>query len=838
MRRTRRPVFPLAFKAVADLLLAIVREHIANGTRSMKYTLRSLVRTPGVTLAMIVTLALGIGANIAAFTVINGVLLSPLPYPQSDRIVAVWTKTWLNNTPCTRCSNSLFTSFAYRDGNSAFASLAPYIGWSTIDSSDGPAVNLSGAAVGAQFLDVLGIHAQLGRGFARSDENASAPDVVMLSDAFWAQRYDRDPSVIGRNITLDGKPVRVIGVMPRNFLFPNFDRVSEHPAVFLIAKRTQSNPSVGGWGVIGRLRPGVNEQQAARDLDRIIATLARTYPDAYRRDGRLSEASVVPLADDLFGPMRVVLLPLFGAVFIVLLIACVNVANLLIARTVGRQSDIAMRLALGAKRADVMREVLSEALVLAFAGACAGLAGALYAVRTYAAFHPAGIYRIDQVAIDGRVMLYAVGIAVLSAAATSVLPALLLMRGPLFASLKDGRSRVSARGNGARSALVVVQIACAFALVVACGLLARSLQAYANVDVGFAAENVVAVQPAPVSVAFLPNEGAQLEYFARARRNLSQVPGVADVAFTTAAPLADEAPDELVNIVGGPKNADALFQFVSPGYFTTLGVPLVRGRAISAQDTAAARPVAVVNEEFVRRFIGHVNPIGKQFTNAGERFTIVGVVPTITVNRVGEAPGPAMYFALAQLPVLWHTTFAGFNVPFVVRLRVPFSGMKDAVLAAWRAADPRAPVPVLSTMEQLRLQQTANTRANAFVLAVLALIALVLAISGTASIAAYSAARRTSEIGVRMALGAARWDIVANLTHGAALLLGLGLAIGVPLAAVASYALRPQLFGTPAFDPVTYAAVAAILIAATMVASLVPAYRAASIDPAKALRYE
>jgi predicted permease len=821
-----------------NVLVSGIAMHLENVARELARTLRGLARTPAVTLAMIFTIAIGIGANVAAFAIINGVLLSPLPYTQPDRLVAVWTKIRLNDEECTHCSSSLFTSFQYGDRNATFESLAPYNAWSGIVSSDGPAESVQGAVVGSRFLDVLGLHPQLGRGFTRGDERASAPNVAMLSYAFWTRRYARDPSVIGRNLVVDGKPLRIIGVMPRRFVFPNFVRVSEHPAVFLIAKRTDLKPGVGGWGIIGRLKPHIRREQAARDLDRIIAALAPANPDVYRKDGRVSEVNVVPLADDLFGPMRAVLLPLFGAVFIVLLIACVNVANLLIARTVGRQRDIALRLALGAKRGCIVREVLLEALVLAAIAACVGVAGAYYAVQGYAAIHPAGIHRLDRIAIDGRIIVYAVGIAVLSALATSVLPALVLVRGPLFSSLKDGRSRAAAQGSGARSALVVVQIACAFSLIVACGLLVRSLQAYASVNLGFDAAKLVAIEPPPVSAVFLPNAGAQARYFERLRENLSALPGVASVAYATAAPLADEEADEFVYISGGPKNADALFTFVSPQYFATMGVPVLRGRGITPQDAAGTRPVAVVNEEFVRRFIGNHDPIGRQFFNGPQPFTIVGVVPTVTINRVGEQRSPAIYFSIAQLPALWHMTYGGFDVPFIVRLRVPLAAMNNALVAAWHAADPREPLPQLATIAQLERDQTANTRANAYVLGVLALIALLLAIAGTASVAAYSAARRTSEIGVRMALGAARWDIVTMLIRGAALLLGAGLGIGVLLAAVASDVLRPQLFGTPAFDPETYLAVAAILIGATLVASLVPAYRAASVDPAKALRYE
>lgn len=838
MRRERRLSFLAAAGALADLARAIFYERVAEETRYLAYALRSLARTPGFTLAMVFTLALGLGANVAAFTIINGALLKPLPFPQADRMVAVWTKMWINGVECAQCSSSLFTSFAYDAQNLTFESLAPYTVWSGADSGGGPPIDLTGAVVGAEFLNVLGMGPQLGRGFAQSDEATSTPDVAMISDTFWLQRYHRDPSAIGQDLVLDGKPVRIIGIMPRDFLFPNFSRVNEHPEIFLIAKREDLNPSVGGWGIIGRLRPKISYDQAALDLDRIVATLDRTHPGVYRNAGRLDEVNVVPLIDDLFGPMRIVLLPLFGAVCIVLLIACVNAANLLIARAVGKEREIAMRLALGASTAAIVREVMTEAFVLSFAAVCLGLVGAYYAVQGYVALHPAGINRIDQIAIDGRVVVYAVAIAVVAAVSTSVLPALVLMHGSLFASLREGRSRVGSRGSRVRSALVVVQIACAFSLVVGCGLLVRSLQAYADVDLGFTTTNLVAIEPAPIDSAFLRGARAQADYFDRLRQDLAAVPGVAEVAYATAAPLSNEEPDELVDVVGGPTKADALFAFVSSGYFSTMGVPIVRGRAIDAGDGAQGRPIAVVNQEFVRRFMPNRDPIGRQFVNGPTRFTVVGVVQNATVNRVGEKPYPAIYFAIAQLPTLWDTTYAGRDIPFIVRLRLPLAAMSDALLSTWRTADPREPIPVLTTMTQLKLQQTANTRANAFVLGALALVALLLAISGTASVAAYSVARRTSEIGLRMALGATRWGIVNMLLRGVAFVLAAGLVIGLLLAAVSSYALRPQLFGTPAFDPVTYAVVAIILVAATTIASFIPAYSAASIEPAKALRYE
>jgi predicted permease len=831
----------LGAAACADLLSTIARERTSSVMRTFLYTLRSLTRTPGVTLAMILTLAIGIGANVAAFSVINGVLLNPLPFPHSDRIVAVWRRTWINGIECGRCPHSLFSAFAYRSRNTTFSSMAPYQQWTGVASvGNAAARNVSGARVGAQFLDVLDEKPALGRGFTLDDERYGAPPVAIVSYGFWSQQLHGDSAAIGRSILLDGKPYRVIGVLPRSFFFPNFTRlVSEHPAVLLVAQHEPGlRPGNNGMGMIGRLKDGVTPAQAKADVDRVIAGLSHTYKSNYIQDGHLEQVNVVPLRDDLFGPARVLLLPIFGAVFIVLLIACLNVANLLIARTLGRQRDLAMRLAIGATRRHVIGQVATESFALAAAGTVLGVIAARYALQAYVALNPPGLHRTDQIGIDGRVVAYAAGVAILSALLTSVFPALMSLRSDAFRGLKSSRSHIGGGASGARSALVVVQIACAFALVVACGLLVRSLQAYASADLGYRTASLLTVSGPPLTAGFYPDLPVQRAYLRRLRDNLASIPGIDGVAYGTAVPLLGGGSDGTFDMAGAPKDADADYEFVSPQYFHVLRIPVLQGRDIAASDTGNTRIVAVVDREFVKRFVRDGKPIGKQLRYGGVPIAIVGVVPTIMLHYVGEQRYPTMYFAFEQLPAMWKTDLSGFFVPFVVHTSVAPASLHNAVLAAWQKADPREPAPDLATVPQRVELYTSSTRANVFVLGALALIALLLAISGTGSVAAYAVARRTNEIGVRMALGARRWRIVRVLLTGAALMLAVGLLVGAGLAAAAGIALAPQLYQTPPYDVSTYLAVALILSIATLFASFVPAYRAATIDPSRALRYE
>jgi predicted permease len=823
-------------RAYADLLATIAGERVNTMYRTLTYTIRSLVRTPGVTLVMILTLALGIGANVAAFSVINGVLLHPLPYRDADRIMAVWRTTWINGIECRTCPHSPFTSFELRAHNTTFDSLAPYQTWEGIVSASDVPQRVKGAVVGAQLFDVLGVKPELGRAFTLADERYGAAPVVLVSHDFWQRSLHGDPAAIGRTILIDGKPVHVIGVVPRSFLFPNFTRlINERPDVFrILVHEPGLKPGNNGFGMVGHLKPGVTPAQAQSDLSRVVASLAKRMPMYYGSGSHVDAIRILPLAEDLLGPSKALLFPVLGAVFIVLLVACLNVANLLIARAVGRQRELAMRLAIGASARHVLGQIAVESLVLSIAAAIAGVFIARYAIAAYVALSPPGLHRADQITIDWSVVAYALGIALLTATLTSILPALACLRTDIFSALKDGRSRIGGRGAAVRATLVVLQVACTFALIVGCGLMVHSFTAYASSNLGYNEASLVDISGPPLNAGLYPTRESQFAYIERLRRNLSTVPGVGDLGFGTAVPLEGGGSDGTFDIVRGVKGADADFEFVSPGYFAALALHPVMGREFTTADRVTTQPVAVVSEEFVKRFIPDRKPIGKIIDRMIAKYTIVGVVPDVRLHYATEPRYPSMYFSVLQI----RSDIAFTAIPFFVRTSIAPSAVEKSLIAAWQAADPREPAPVIRTVPEIVQIEAAPMRANALILGALALLALILAISGTASVVAYAVARRTNEIGVRMALGARRWRIVGTLLSGAAIMSAIGLGIGLGLAALTGQGLQPQLYETPVYDPSTYVAVALILIAATMAASFVPAYRAATLDPSKALRYE
>jgi predicted permease len=658
----------------------------------------------------------------------------------------------------------------------------------------------------------------------------------LVSHDFWQRTLHGDPGAIGRTILIDGKPVRVIGIVPRAFLFPNFTRlIDERPDVFrVLVHQPGLKPGDNGFGMVGRLKAGVTAAQAQADLSRVIASLAARMPMFYRSSGHVEAIRLLPLADDLFGPSRGLLFPVLGAVFIVLFIACLNVANLLIARAVGRQRELAMRFAIGASARHIVGQVAVESLVLSSSAAIIGVLIARYAIAAYVALSPPGLHRADEITIDWTVVAYAIGIALLTALLTSILPALACLRTDIFSALKDGRSRIGGRGTTVRSTLVVLQVACAFAVIAGCALMVRSFTAYASSTLGYDGSSLIDISGPPVNVGLYPTRESQFAYIERLRRNLSAVPGVAAVGFGTAVPLESGGSDGTFAIVGGVKDVDADFEFVSPGYFAAMGLHPVAGREFNGGDRVTTERVAVVSEEFVKRFIKDGKPIGKIIDRMIAKYRIVGVVPDVRLHYATEKRYPSMYFSVMQL----HSDVGGDDIPFFVRTSLAPSAVGKSLITAWQSADPREPPPIVRTVPELVQKEAAPMRANALILGVLALLALVLAISGTASVVAYAVARRTNEIGVRMALGAQRWRIVGTLLSAAAIMSAIGLAIGLGLAALTGRGLEPQLYQTPVFDPATYVAVALILIGATMAASFVPAYRAATVDPSRALRYE
>ena len=840
-RKSGRSAVPYMLRASVDLLGTILRERASNMVRAFSYVGRTLAQTPLVTAAMIATLALAIGANVAAFSVINGVLLHPLPFAQPNRIVAVWRTTWINDVRCTHCPHAPYTAFQFRDRNRTFDALASYGSYDGVVAYKNVPRHVSGVRVGAQFLDVLGIKPQLGRGFTLADERPSAAPVAIVSHEFWSTALHSDSALIGRSVLVDAKPARVIGVLAPGVIFPNFNRIhDERPAMYLVLRRTPGLTPGNNWmGIVGRMKAGVEPAQAQADLDRVISELRRQWPTAYGEGARVDGTNVVPLEEDLFGAVRGLLYPVWGAVIIVLIIACLNVSNLLLARSIGRLRDMAVRSALGATARHVIGDLFVESLVLSGMAVIVGVVLARYGIAAYLALSPPGLHRVDQIAIDGSVVLYAFGIALLTAALMTVLPALISMRGDYFDSLRGARLRIGGTATAIRSLLVVVQIACTFALIVSCGLLVRSFAAYAGTDVGYDTRNGIDLFTPPINGIYDPSPAQQAGYLRRLRNALIAIPGVTSVAYGSSVPLSNGTGDSVIDITGGARAVDANVDWISPGFFKAIGVQTLQGREFTPDDRAGAQNVAIVNQEFAKRFLLRTEALGKRIAlpvsfHHKELYTIVGVVPDVMLHTVGEPKYPEAFFSTDQAGI----DISGNSVPFFLRTSVPPSALTNQIAHAWRGVDPREPVPVISSLSEVSQQSFAPLRANAFVLGVLGLIALILAVSGTMSVMAYAVSQRTSEIGLRIALGARNSLVLRWLLSGATVVAAAGIAIGIGLAALAGRAVAPQLYDVNEFDAATYLVVTLLLVMCTLLAAFVPAYRATLTNPATSLRYE
>jgi predicted permease len=828
-----------ALRALLNLFFAIVlEERLTMVRRPFVHAFRSLARTPAFTAIVILMLALGIGSNVAAFSVVNGVLFHPLPYAQSDRMVAVWRAVSTPDFSCSQCPQSLFTAFELQTRNHTFDALAPYSPFAGVLALGGKRQTVRGAVVGTRFFDVVGEHPQLGRAFTPDDEKATAVSTAVITHALFLSALHGDIGLLGSTMQLDGQPVRIIGVVSDSLLFPNFTfGVDEKPAIYVsIQQQAGLNPNDHGFGIVGRLASGVSPAAGQADLNRIIAGLAKTYPSGYIYKGHVEAMRVVPLTDDLLGPLRGLLFPVLGAVLIVLIIACVNVANLLLARAITRQNEMATRVAVGASRGHIARQIAAESLGFALPAALLGIVFAHYAIAGYVALAPPGLHRIDEIRIDLPVVLYSAGLAIFTALLTSLLPIRFARYADTARLLHAGRSPIG-RSGATRNVLVALQVAGSFALIAGCGLLLRSVLAYSATDLGYRATQIIDVMGSPIDSVRYPTHERQVAFLAAAANGLANVPGVSAVAYGTTIPLVSNGGDRVVRIGGSAAMVDADLDYVGPAYFASLGVAPVTGREFTARDARGALPVVVVNDEFVRHFIPDGHATGKRVTFAlskGESMTIVGVVKNVRLRGVSQPVAPTMYAPVAQMPI----SLAGFRPMLFVRTTLAPSTMRGQLVAAWRGIDPTDSAPSVRAVVDRVAAEAGPTRAYAFILGALAIVAFILALSGTAGVVAYGVARRRSELGLRMALGARASGIVAMLLRGVCAVTCAGMLAGLALAAILGSVLAPQLYRVTPFDPVTYIVVASALLLATVAASLVPALRAMSIAPVVAIRYE
>jgi predicted permease len=807
----------------------------------IRYTLRTLRRTPGFTAMAVLIVALGVGANTAVFSVVDGVLLRPLPYAQPDRLVKLSEVPAARRVSAARYDTDAASLQHYRLARS-FEALGGYnrMSWSLTGSGD-PA-QIRGEEVTTNIFAVLGASAAIGRVFGPDEDDPGGRHVVILTDAFWRARFGGDRAILGRTLTFNGEPYEVIGVMP-----PRFRALSEHrsgytisfftPAAFDDAAASGRRRSIS---VVGRLKPGASIESAREELRTLSDDLSRRRPDTHRG----LTAVITPLHEAIVGDVRPSLLVMLGAVGLVLAIACVNLANLLIVRAIGQGREVAIRMAIGASHAQITIDLALRGLILGVLGGATGLVCGLWTRNLLASLAPITMPRMDDLAFSPRVLAFTFALATITGIAAGLLPAVQLWRGDAAPSLRATAATTSGARSIARwrGLLMSAEIAAALTLAVGAGLLVQTLMRLAAVDLGFQAQNVLLFTVAPPDTKYR-DEAARVALFEEIERRVASIPGVASAAVANEFPLRGGG-QYRVTIAGDAASGDdsvrrAGFQAVSPGYFATLRIPLVRGRLLAAVDRAGAPPAAVVSESFARRFLAGRDPIGQRFRESqigadSPELTIVGIVRDARRDGPGADLIPLVYLAAAQ-----PETYSERTHLWEVAVRATGTDPRALLPAIQRAVwsiDPVQPITNVLTMDDVIAGSTAERRFNMTLLSAVAILALGLAIVGVYGVAAHAAAQRTREIGIRIALGAGRRHVLSLVIASGLRWALLGVVVGLAGAYAGTRVLAGLLFGITPTDLGTFAGLAALMLGLAALASYVPARRAASLNPISALR--
>ena len=798
--------------------------------QDVRYAFRSLARAPGFTLFALITLALGIGGTTAIFSVVDGILLRPLPYPAAHQIV---TLVRVSNTTRADEAFSAADYLDYKRDARSFVALAGYRQDITDMTGSGEPVRLTTLETTADFFGAIGLPPLMGRVYSQ-DDRASGTRVVVIADSMWRQHLGADPQVVGRTVRLNGVPHTVIGVMPSQLLHPQ-----EVDMWTLAEREVPTSPirvegdllasrEVQYFQVVGRLAPGVSPEQANQDLRRVSDRLGRDFPNT--NGGEWAEA--IPYHEQLVGDVRAALLIMLGAVEFVLLIAFANVASLLLARGASRRRELALRSALGARRSRLVRQLLTENLLLAGVGGALGLLVAYWGVEGLLAVAPDSIPRLSDVRIDLRVAVFSVGASALVGVLFGIVPALQGARPDMVEALKDGGRSGTAR-SGAQRMLVVGEVALALVLLIGAGLLLTSFSRLRAVDVGFNANNLVVVSvPLPQA---RYNTAAQSQFYSRLVERLHANPITAHSALVFPTPFGGGNARGGYRIEGAPEEQQrsdqplAQINSVSPGYFHTMGIPLLRGRDVELSDTTE-RATVVVNQTLATRAWPDQDPIGKRLSIGGGMLTVVGLVGDSKRSDLGAATQPAVYLA--------HTAF---TLPFMgalVRSDASAGAITNAVRDAVRSLDPELPVDSADTIESILERTTGQPRFRAVLIAVFAAVALILAGVGLYGLISYTVAQRIPEIGVRLAVGATPAQVGRLVLRQGVTLAAAGIVIGMLGSIAATRLLEGLLFSVSATDPIVYSALAAALLAIAALACYVPARRAMKVDATRALRME
>lgn len=807
--------------------------------KDLRYGLRSLLKQPGFTVIAVVTLALGIGANTAMFSVINAVLLRPLPYHEPQRLVTIWEES------PERGLYQMPVSFAnlrdWVDQNHTFDQISAYTFTNLNLIGAGEPARLDTVRVSSNLFSLIGAAPQLGRTFLPEEDREGANKVVILGHALWKNRFGSDPAIVDRSLTLDNQSYTVVGVMSPGFQFPvgfgYMGKVLSDPIDLYVPIAATSNELQRGnysFFALGRLKSGVTIDQARADMTTIESRLAEQYPDGNTGIG----ISLVPTQEQTVKEIRPALLVLLGAVAFLLLIACANIANLLLVRAASRQKEMAIRSALGASRLRVLRLLLTESLVLSLAGGVVGLLLAVWGTKALMALAPDNIPRLNEVGVDARVFGFAVAVSLVTGIAFGLVPALQAAKPDLNEALKEGLrgSMESTIGKRTRGVLVAGEVALSLILLIGAGLMIKSFLRLQQMNLGFNPENVLAVH-LELPDSKYAEDRQQAAFFQEALARLESVPGVESVGATTGLPLTLSIAGSDFRIEGRPepeagKEMIIETRSVSPGYFGTLGIPLLKGRDFSDRDKSDSPAAAIINADLARIYFPNEDAIGRRisFDDRQSWMSIVGIVGDVKQMGLDSNAKPEVYFPYLQV--------AAPSMRLVVRTVSNPLHAVAAVKNQIQTIDKDLPIDDAKSMQQLLAESTSGRRFNMLLLTLFAVVAVILAVVGIYGVMSYTVTQRTHEIGIRVALGAQPSDVFRIVIGQGMLLAMIGVAFGLVGAFALTRLMTTMLFGVEPTDPLTFICLSVLLIGVGLVACYLPGRRATKVDPLVALRAE
>ena len=805
--------------------------------QDLRYGARMLRKNPGFTLVAVITLALGIGANTAIFSVVNAVLIRAFPYRDADRVVVLWEKNQRNEQNVISPANF----FDWQEQNSVFEDMAAFIDTRNNFSSDSMPEEIPGQVSTANLFSVLGVDAMLGRTFTPEDSKPGQNNVLVISSGLWQRRFGGDPDVIGRKVILNAEDYTIIGVMPPDFKW-HVRKNSQTGQTAELWTTWEMNNELRQWRgrflcAVARYKPGVTPDEARAEMDTIAGRLSEQYKQFNTGQG----INIVPLREQFAGEIRLALLVLMFAVGFVLLIACTNVASLLLSRATARQKEIAVRRALGASRLAIVRQLLTESLLLAALGGAAGLLLAWWGTETLVSVSPPELGDFQNVGISAPVLGFTFVVALLTGVIFGLVPAFEASNVKLSDTLKEaGRSLAgSKRSQRLRGTLVVAEIALALVLLIGAGLLVRSFLSLQGVDAGFNARNVLTMRVALPGLRY-DQDAKRINFFTEALQRMQNLPGVESAGAINYTPFIGLGTVTDFEIEGRPTpqafedgNATGVC-ITDQNFFRTLEIPLIRGRFFTEYEVRERRDVVIINEALAKKYFPNEDPIGKRISIELRPplvpTEIIGIVGDVRHTKLDQEAEPMSYWPIAQMPYSFMT--------FALRTRGDAAALTAAARNVVQTLDPQQPVGNVRTLESLVGSSIARQRFNTLLLAVFAILALLLSAVGIYGVTSYSVAQRTHEIGIRTALGATAADILRLVLKRGMMLILIGISAGLMAAFVLTRLIENLLFGVEATDPLTFVVISLILTGVALVACFVPARRATKVDPIVALRYE